>query len=375
MKIVLAGPDILFKGGIAQYNHFLANEIVRNGHELKFMGFKKQYPDFLYPSGSGNITVETEMQPLYSVDRIFHYANPFSALIAAAKVRKFKPDIIIVPHWIWVFVYLFVPFLLLLPAHTKIIIAHNSLGHGKNFLNILADRIASKLTFSLSNHIIVQSEEERKRTSSVCKTPVSVFNHPDYSQYLPLIPRDIARKNLGIDENSTVFLFLGFVRKYKGAELFASAIAGSVNAIGIIAGECFDKKIENELSELSSKCNRLIVMNRYFVSAEARTLISACDAMVLPYLSVTGSGIASIALACQKPVIASDLELFRDIFTNHPAILFKTGDLSELIEKINKFSSNEYILKYNPNPDNISSGNGWKGLLEHILKVSEAGNE
>ena len=375
MKIVLTGPDILFKGGIAQYNHFLANEIVRNGHELKFIGFKKQYPDFLYPSGSGNIVMETEMKPLYTVDRTFHYANPFSALIAAVKVRKFRPDIIIVPHWIWVFAYLFVPFLLLLSNHTKIIIAHNSLGHGKNLLNRLADRIASKLTFSLSNHIIVQSEEEKKKTSSICKTPVSVFNHPDYSQYLPLIPQDTARKSLGIDKNSKVFLFLGFVRKYKGAELFASAIAGSENAVGIIAGECFDKNIENELTELSGRCSRLIVMNRYFISSEVKTLISACDVMVLPYLSVTGSGIASIAVACRKPVIASDLELFRDIFANHPAILFKTGDLSELIEKINKFSNNEYILKYNCNPDNISSGNGWKDLLEHILKVSEAGNE
>ncbi|HRZ80621.1 MAG TPA: hypothetical protein P5044_11485, partial [bacterium] len=69
MKIVLAGPDILFKGGIAQYNHFLANEIVNNGHELKFIGFKKQYPDFLYPAGS-NTAKETEMQPLYNVERI-----------------------------------------------------------------------------------------------------------------------------------------------------------------------------------------------------------------------------------------------------------------------------------------------------------------
>lgn len=374
MKIVLAGPDILFKGGIAQYNHFLANEIINSGHELKFIGFKKQYPDFLYPAGS-NTAKETEMQPLYTVERIFHYANPFSPLTAALKVRKFRPDIIIVPHWIWVFAYIFIPFLFLTKGHCTVIIAHNSLGHGRKLLNRLADRIVSKLTFSLGDHIIVQSDEEKRKAASVCSTPASVFNHPDYSQYLPLIPRDSARKSLGIDESSTVFLFLGFVRKYKGAELFASAISGSADAVGIIAGECFDKKIENELTELSGRCKRLIVMNRYFISSEARTLISACDAMVLPYLSVTGSGIASIALACQKPVIASDLELFREIFADHPAIFFKTGDISELIEKINKFSSNEYILKYRPNPDNISSGNGWKGLLEHILKVSEAGNE
>lgn len=375
MKIVLAGPDILFKGGIAQYNHFLANEILRNGHELKFIGFKKQYPDFLYPSGSGNIVMETEMPPLYKVERIFHYANPFSALRAGKEVRKFQPDIIIIPHWIWVFSYLFIPFILLLPGYKKVIIAHNSFGHGKGFFNRFADFSASKITFSLGNHIIVQSGEEKKKAEAVCLTPVSVFNHPDYSQYLPLIPYIEARKKLGIDQNSCVFLFLGFVRKYKGAELFASSVAGSENAIGIIAGECFDKKIEKELMDIQSRCRRVIILNRYFVSSEARTLISACDAMVLPYLSVTGSGIASIAIACKKPVIASDLSLFRDVFSDHPAVFFQSGSRDELIEKINDFSKNEYILKYKPNPDNINSGNGWQGLLEHILKVSEAEND
>lgn len=375
MKIVLVGPDITFKGGIAQYNHFLANEIINNGHELKFIGFKKQYPEFLYPSRSGNTSVEKDLEPMYQVERIFHYANPLSTIKALRSLHNFKPDIVIIPHWIWFFTHLFVPFLLFSGKYKRIVIAHNSFGHENRFISRMLNYTASKMMFSFCSHIIVQSAEEKERTASVSKTGVSVFNHPEYCQYLPLIPKDEARKQLNINPEVPVFLFLGFVRKYKGAELFANAISRSENAVGIIAGEFFDKELENKIHELQKNCSRLIVLNRYFVSSEGRILISACDTMVLPYLSVTGSGIASIAKACRKPVISSDLPLFKDIFRDYPALFFQSGNEDELLELINYFNKKEYILKYTDNPDNIRSGNGWKGLLEHILKISEAGNE
>ncbi|HNW83589.1 MAG TPA: glycosyltransferase [bacterium] len=375
MKIALIGPDIAFKGGIAQYNHFLANEIISNGHELKFIGFKKQYPEFLYPSKSGNTSVEKDLEPLYHVERIFHYANPFSTCKALKELNNFHPDIIIIPHWIWFFSHLFVPFMLFSRKYKKIVIAHNSFGHEKSFISRTLNYAASKMAFSLCSHIIVQSIEEKEKASSIVKTGISIFNHPDYNQYLPLIPKEKARSELNIDKNATVFLFLGFVRKYKGAELFVNAISRSENAAGIIAGEFFDKDLENKIAELQKKSDRLIVLNRYFVSSEGRTLISACDAMVLPYLSVTGSGVASIAKACRKPVISSDLPLFKDIFRDYPALFFQSGNEDELLELINDFNKKEYMLKYSGNPDNIQSGKGWKGLLEHILKISEAGNE
>lgn len=48
-KIVLVGPAPPYRGGIADFNEALANELIVQGNEVEIISFSLQYPSFLFP--------------------------------------------------------------------------------------------------------------------------------------------------------------------------------------------------------------------------------------------------------------------------------------------------------------------------------------
>jgi len=363
MKVTLIGPDPLFKGGIAHYNHHLANAIVKDGNKLQFIGFKKQYPAFLYPPDSGDHSNEKFENRCYDIERIFTYYNPISFIKAALKIRRFVPDIVIIPWWTY---FWFIHFFILLKSLPKTqikVIAHNALPHEKGGVKRLFINFINRQIFKNATSIFVQSKKERAIVEKYIKK-VTVLYHPVYPHLIPQITKSEARKALGFKKRDKIALCFGTIRKYKGSDLFAKAVSEAHDIKGVIAGEVWDKSIGSEIKKAAESNSNITFIDNYLSNRELKKLMAASDVIVLPYRSVTGSGVAMAAIAAKKPVIVSDLELFLDICDPKSRTVFKRGDVQSLKDAIISFFSDNNLnlyQKFDTIPDRFS----W----EHAIRI------
>ena len=52
MRLALVGPVYPFRGGIAHYTTVLYRELLKAGHEVLLISFRRQYPRWLFPGKS-----------------------------------------------------------------------------------------------------------------------------------------------------------------------------------------------------------------------------------------------------------------------------------------------------------------------------------
>ncbi|HSA33401.1 MAG TPA: glycosyltransferase [bacterium] len=374
MKIALLGPDPSFKGGIGQYNHFLAQEILREGHELLFVGFQRQYPKFLYPPGTGD-GAGTGPERAYTVERLLSWDRPFSWLTAAKRIEAFAPDVVVVPWWTFFWYPWFAPLLRRIRRFPRVVIAHNAADHEGHGLRGALSRFATRRILAAVDRVIVQSAEEKRKVEALGARAVAVVHHPVYPQFRATVGRSDARTSFGITPDAKVALLFGAVRPYKGADLFAEAIAALPDITGIIAGELWDGALANRLRELAAAHPNLRLLDRYFDDAEGAALFAACDVAVLPYRSVTGSGAAMAALGAGRPIIASDLSLFREILPAPLARSFTVGDTADLSRALREFFSENNKLQSEEALAIIHGKFGWDRLVREVsAAATEATN-
>jgi len=90
-----------------------------------------------------------------------------------------------------------------------------------------------------------------------------------------------------------------------------------------------------DLSEIKS----YEFINRFITNEEIVTLIKECDVVVLPYTSASQSGIPMTVFAFNKPIIASNIDGFKEVIDN-----FETGILVDHLDKDSLAKSIEIFL-------------------------------
>jgi D-inositol-3-phosphate glycosyltransferase len=128
----------------------------------------------------------------------------------------------------------------------------------------------------------------------------------------PDVDRNRARQILGLDSGAPVLLFFGLIKPYKGLEFLLRAwprvLAEFPNSKLLIAGEPMmpfqpyrrlidDLKIEDSV----------VLKLGYVPSAEVQYLFCAADAVVLPYVKISTSGVVPIAYRYARPVIGTSV--------------------------------------------------------------------
>lgn len=128
-------------------------------------------------------------------------------------------------------------------------------------------------------------------------------------------------------------LFFGFILPYKGLSVLHKAVDLMGDAIGeykiVIAGKGNDPVLE-EIKE----DERFVIIPRFIKNGELATLISNAYVVVCPYLSMSQSGIPQTTFPFGTPIIASELEGFKEIITPEYGLLFSTGNSKALAEQI-----------------------------------------
>jgi glycosyltransferase involved in cell wall biosynthesis len=210
-------------------------------------------------------------------------------------------------------------------------------------------KLLDKLMFSVSDLIIVHTHESLellKTVYGVDPSKLRVIPHGTY-QKPTLLDKNECKRKFGL-QGKTVLTVLGFVTPKKGADLVIPLLEHiNSNVQLVIAGgpqTDADAQFIEELTVLAQQhhCMDRVTFTGYL--PDLAPIINATDIAVLPYRSVTDSGILHILISYGVPVITSDLKAFSEIYQEYGCLeLFKTEDSSDLLVKIQTLLSDEAL--------------------------------
>ena len=309
-KVVIIGPAHPLRGGLATFNQRLAKEFIAQGDDCYICSFSLQYPGFLFP---GTTQYSDEPAPTdIKIVSLVNSVNPFNWIKTGNRLRKEKPDLIVVRYWL--------PFMG--PAlgtilrrvkrnkHTRIVcIADNIIPHEHR----AGDKAFTKYFLKSCDAFITMSEKVLNDLKQFEKTkPIQLVRHPLYDTFGEIISKEEAREKLKVNRSDSVILFFGFIRKYKGLDLLLEAMNDDkIKQSGIkllVAGEFYeDAKQYQELIDRLGIRNQLILKTDFIQDSEVKYYLCAADAVVQPYRNATQSGVTPLAYYFEKPMIVTNV--------------------------------------------------------------------
>lgn len=308
-KVIIIGPAHPLRGGLATFNQRLAKQFNDEGHECSIVSFSLQYPSFLFP---GTTQYSTDAAPDgLAIHTLINSVNPLNWLSAGMKMKKWKPDVLVVRYWL--------PFMG--PAlgtilrqvkknrHTKIVcIADNVIPHEKR----PGDVAFTKYFLKSIDAFVTMSEKVLNDLRKFTGKPAQLVQHPLYDNFGEAIAKEDARNFLKLNQSDKIILFFGFIRQYKGLDLVLKAMADEKirkeNIKLLIAGEFYENDRpylqlikENNLEE------RIILKTNFIPDSEVKYYLCSGDCVIQPYRNATQSGVTPLAYHFEKPMIVTNV--------------------------------------------------------------------
>jgi glycosyltransferase involved in cell wall biosynthesis len=205
-------------------------------------------------------------------------------------------------------------------------------------------------------------------------TQIIKLYHPVYDMFKPDPDFDITKQKQKLGLNRFVFLFFGFIRKYKGLHYairaFAELASRRDDVSLLIVGESFwqtldSKKLTTRVKHFFFKLakslvlkkrddennyrpldlidelgvrDRVVVINDFVPNEDVHKYFQVSDAILLFYLYATPSGVESIAHNFNVPILATRVghfpETVKDGFNGYLADDGDTASMAEVMEKI-----------------------------------------
>lgn len=193
--------------------------------------------------------------------------------------------------------------------------AHNLLPHDSDSAR---ERRACERIYRAVDRVVVHGERNRAELMAefgIEGRKIAVIPHGAYEMFSEDggIAKSVARRKLGIPEDSRVVLFFGAIRRYKGLEHLLDAferiqqeverpllvIVGQVNT-GAEEPDRYARLIGRFPSD------RVRFVDAYVPSEEVAPYFVAADVVALPYVKTYQSGVVFLAYANGRPVVATD---------------------------------------------------------------------
>jgi glycosyltransferase involved in cell wall biosynthesis len=371
-KVIIIGPaHPLRGGGITTFNQRLAREFISQGFDCSIVSFSLQYPSLLFP---GTTQYTTEPPPegirIYS---LINSINPLNWFTVGKKIKKWKPDIVVVRYWM--------PFMApalgtilrqLKNKHIRIVcIADNIIPHEKKFFDTRFTRYFIKACdafVTMSDKVL----QDLKKFDS--KKPVRLVSHPLYDNFGKPVEKKEARSHLHLSTDDRIILFFGFIRKYKGLDLLLEAMADKriqrEKIKLLVAGEFYeDEKIYQSIIQKYQIESNIILHSHFIKDDEVRYYLSACDSIVQPYRDATQSGVTPLAYHFEKPMIVTNVGGLPSMVAQEKSgLICEPNPLSiaDAILKFYRLGENHFLPFIKIQKEKYS----WSSLLNSILELS-----
>lgn len=395
--IVLFGPGPYFKGGLANYNISLARAMDALGiWDVHLISWTQQYPaiiprDFADKVSKQDKLAGTQVQVHYLTD----YNKPSTWKKTAEKIAECNPEAVVFQ---WSIALQGLPLAFIIDRLRKLSKAelifdlHFVLQKEQSFLDVFFTKMALKKADSFVVHAGKTVEElqhlfpdfkfeispdgRRPALSGRGKKqhPAIKLFHPVYNMFEPKPNFDVEAEKQRLGLKKHVFLFFGFIRKYKGLhfciEAFAQLAAQRQDVSLLIVGESFWKTVDetkwinrfkkqvfNTARKLLSKSKEnetdynplelidkfqlgssVVVVNDFVPNEEVYRYFQVSDCILLFYEYATPSGVESMAYNFKKPILATRVGHFPEtIVDGENGYLANAADISDMARIMGKF--------------------------------------
>lgn len=420
-KVVVFGPGPMFKGGIANYTISLAKALDKiENTKVYIVSWTNQYPsiiprDFIDKSSKTDLLEGTDISVIYITD----YNNPASWNKTVEIIKNIDPQKVIFQ---WAIAIQGLPMGYIakkLKKSTKAELIFD-LHVVKQKESSIIDNIFLKKALKIPHTYVVHAlktydelkalfpnfkyhlsmDGVRDNTPDV-KNVIKLY-HPIYDMFTPNPNLDVEKLKQEIGLNKYVFLFFGFIRKYKGLHnvilAFNELLKRRKDVSLLIVGESFWHTLDNK--KLSTKIKRFIfntvkklllrksddesnynplamvdelnlhdyvkIFNQYIPNEDVHKYFQISDVNVLFYLTATPSGVESISYNFHMPIVATKVGHFPEtIQEGYNGYLAEPNDIQSMADAMEK-AINSPI-----NRDNVKATAekmSWENYAKTIMK-------
>jgi glycosyltransferase involved in cell wall biosynthesis len=420
-KIVCFGPGPKFKGGISNYNTSLAKALdAQPNTEVHIVSWTQQYPaiiprEFVDKTSKADLLDGTDIRVHY----LCNYNNPFTWYKTAKHIKKLGAEILIIQ---WSIAIQGLPIGRMINWLRKntdievIVDLHFVLQKEKStidrfFLSIGIGKAHTYIVHALKTFKELQAfypnkefrlTETGDRGGKKSVQDVIKLYHPIYDLFKPDPKFDVQafKKEHGLKKH--VFLFFGFIRKYKGLhqaiEAFSHVAKKRDDVSLLICGESFWNTLDNK--KWSTRLKKAVfnaakslflkkadneedynplagieeynlqestaVFNQFIANEDVHKFFQSSDCVVLYYLTATPSGIESLSYNFKLPILATKVGHFPETIED--------GFNGYLAEDRDIQSMADTMIKYLENPlpaENVEARTkdlSWENYAKAILK-------
>ena len=390
-KIVLFGPGPKFKGGLANYNTSLAKTIDKfNDTDVYIVSWTHQYPaiiprDFIDRSSKTDLLAGTNIKVRY----ITNYNNPFSWHQTYKLIKEINPKMVIFQWSIAVQGWPLGNIAGKIKKHTNIEMIFDLHFVKQKEGSTIDDRLTKTGIKHAPTYIVHSYKTAKELEDLFPKTKFDLIEennqakgerkiilklyHPVYDIFKPDPNFDVEKQKKELNLKKHVFLFFGFIRKYKGLHnaicSFAKVVENRDDVSLLIVGESFwktldDKKIstkikqaffriaksiflrkqENERQykplELIDKLgirDKITLVNDFVPHEEVHKYFQVSDYILLFYLFATPSGVESLAYNFNLPILATNVGHFPEtVKDGYNGYLAEPGNINSMAEAMIK---------------------------------------
>jgi glycosyltransferase involved in cell wall biosynthesis len=282
---------------------------MRERAEVDLISWRRLYPPLLYRGQS----VDRESCPPRVEPAVFllDWLDPRTWRGALERVERFRPAALLLP---WLHPVSAPPYRFLLrraPAGVKrVVICHNVVTHER----VPAGGALTRATLRHADVLVTHAPQQRDELAQLGlgRIPVVDAFHPWFAAAdLAVQPsaEEVCAERARLGDPELVLCCFGAVRPYKGVDVGIEALARVDPALSVklvVAGRFWEgrEELEAQVRRLGLE-GRVELRDRYVSNEETALLFASSDAALLPYRSASQSGVAALAFAHGRPVIAT----------------------------------------------------------------------
>ena len=389
-RIVVFGPGPVFKGGISNYNTSLAKAFDMLGHEVHIVSWTQQYPaiiprDFIDRKSKKDLLEGTGIKVHY----VTNYNKPGTWNNTVKLIREIDPEMVVFQ---WAIAIQGLPLGYIARKLRKI--TNIEVVFDLHFViqkeGSKIDNFFTRMGIRHANTYVVHAykthdELERLFPATSFKLldldgkdrgsgkPVIKLYHPVYDMFKPDPEFEVRAQKEALGLREHVFLFFGFIRKYKGLHnvirAFARLAEKRDDVSLLIVGESFwstldtkklstrfknatfglakkvflrkqDDEREYRPLELIEELNiqdKVALVNDFVPNEDVHKYFQVSDAIMLYYLTATPSGVESIAYNFKMPMLATRVghfpETVKDGYNGYLAEPENISSMAEAMER------------------------------------------
>lgn len=379
MKITVLGPAHPYRGGLASIMETMARTFAGRGHSVDVVTFTRQYPEFLFPGKSQ--TVDTPPPSDLRIERAVDTVNPFNWLSVGRRLRRERPDFILMKYW--------TPFMA--PCFGTVARLARGNGHTKVICQIdnvephehhIVDRPFNHWYLGAVDGFVYMSEQVHGELKAYTDAPAIFSPHPMFENFGDRVGRGEACATLGLDPQCRYVMFFGLIRDYKGLDMLLDAWA-SLRRDGrlasdcrlIVAGEFYTPKEPYVRQiERSGIAGDVVLCDRFIPDSEVRHFFSAADAVVLPYRTATQSGVTQIAYKFDLPMIVTDVGGLPEIVPDGRAGIVCRPDAESLADAVARLYEGDTLDTFRRNILVEKRRFSWDEMCDRLTEVYEMSN-